>query len=226
MTQTAATETHRKALLSLLLGLFALVGLSPDGPVLAVPKAVRLKVLRSLRPAESALRRLIFVLSRRMSVPESRTRSAPVGTFVRGEGKGDRVPPFRLFDPRKPFPELSQGVRRPLPGPGPRIFFFDGSDTPPQPEPEKPVRDPDDGARLAARMRSLHKALLNMPREARRLLRAMAKRAKAPPGPKRYGPLRPGMPPGFRAGRAAEVDDILCECALMAQWVLEQPDTS
>jgi len=226
MTATEKTEFHRKALMSLLSGLFALAELSAGDGVVRVPRAVQLQILRLLRPAESALRRLIFVLSLEMTLPEEKPRRAPTHPIPKGNGKSTKIPPFRLFDPRKSFAELSQGKRRAR-GAGPTICFFDGRDVRPAPEPEKPAHDPDDAARLLRRMQAMQKALEDMPKQARRLLRAMAKRAKAPPGPKRYGPLRAGFPPGYRAGGKREVDELLYECGFMArQAVSKPPDTS
>ena len=226
MTATEKTEFHRKALMSLLAGLFVLAGLSSGGRVVPVPRAIQLQILRLLRPAESALRRLIFALSKELDAVKARVGGKPAGKIPRGTGKGGRVPPFKLFDPRKSFPELSKGGRHPA-GPGPSIYFFDGRDTPPQAEAEKPVRDPDDAARLLRRMQAMQKALENMNREARRLLRAMAKRKTSPPGPKRYGPIRTGWAPGYRANGRHEVDALLYECGVMARSAVPRPpDTS
>lgn len=227
MQPTLTTEFHRKALLSVLAGLFALAGCTPGGGVVRVPRAVQLKILRLLRPAESALRRLIFVLALSIKMPDARSRRSPSGTIPRGQSKEGRIPPFRLFDPRKSFPELSPGARRRRAGVAPTIYFFDGRDTPPTPPPEDPVHDPDDATRLLRRMQAMQKALQNMMREARRLRRAMAKRQAAPPGPKRYGPLRPGWPPGYRYGGRHEVDALLYECGFMARRAMAKPpDTS
>ena len=227
MTGAATTEFHRKALLGVLAGLFLLAGLSTGRGAVPVPRAVQLQVLRLLRPAESALRRLIFALSREMRAAAARVRGKPAGEIPRGTGTGERVPPFRLFDPRKSFPELSQERARRRSGCGPTIYFFDGSDRRPEAEAEKLVRDPDDAARLLRRMLAMQKALENLPREARRLLRAMAKRETAPPGPKRYGPLRPGHPPGYRADGRRAVDALLYECGVMARSAMARPpDTS
>ena len=229
MQPTLTTEFHRKALLSVLAGLFALAGCAPGAVGVRVPRAVQLKILRLLRPAESALRRLIFALSLSLAPLNAKAGRAPTGKIPRGQSRGGRIPPFRLFDPRKSFPELSQGGRRPRRGPGPTIYFFDHRDTPPQPAEEKPAPDPDDAAKLLRRMQAMQRALENIQREARRLQRAMAKRKAAPPGPKRYGPLRPGWPPGFRYGGRDEVDVLLYECGFMARRAREKPrapDTS
>lgn len=226
MDWAAYINHNRDALMRLLAGLFAAVGLVEGGPVLRLPPHLRAAVLFVLRPAESAARRLIFAQSQEMSVPQYAPRAAFNGEIPRGDGSGVRVPPFQLFDSRKSFPELSQGGKRPRAGAGPRMFFFDGSDTALEPEPEKPAHDPEDAARLCGRMRALHKALDDIPAQARRMLRAMAKRAAAPPGPKRYGPLRPGNPPGHRQRWRHEVDDILKDCHDIALRMRAAPNTS
>ena len=226
MDWTLYISHNRDALLRLVASLFALVGLVEGGSVSRLPRSVQRAVLFILRPAESALRRLIFALSRGMPMPVYRPRPAPNGDIPRGDGSGERVPPFQLFDPRKSFPELSQGGRRPKPGQGPRILFFDGYDDPPEPEPEKPLRDPDDAAALIARLMALQNALQDMDGQARRLLRAMAKRAAARPGPKRYQPLRSGSPPGHRARGTHEIDEILRDCHEIALHLRAAHDTS
>lgn len=217
---TASTVSlHREALLRVLATLFVAAGMVPGGALVSrLPKPVRSMIERVLQPAESATRRLLLYLSRRTVLPPSRAGSA---SRSGGTRKGSRGAAFALFDRRKPFSELSQPGQRVGRGRGPGIWSFDGDG--PAAVPEKPARDPDDALRLCRRMQALNRALLNMPREARRLLRAMARRAKAPPGPGRYGPLRPGLPPGYRRNPSREIDEILRDCHVLA-WYDPPPD--
>ena len=80
-------------------------------------------------------------------------------------------------------------------------------------------------ARLMRRMLALKLALEDIPAQALRLAREMAKRAKAPPGPGRVPPLRGGLPPGHRKRHIHEVDDLLETCHWLATR-REPADTS
>jgi len=139
-----------------------------------------------------------------------------------------RAPVFWLFDRRKFFAELSTG-HRVARGPGPSIRFFDE----PRRLSQEVVEDAQtvlakceekSARRLCRRMQALCSALNDIQAQARRMQRAMARRKTAPPGPRRYGPLRPGDPPGFRATPKHEVDELLYECHLMARSERPPPD--
>jgi hypothetical protein len=218
---------QREALLRLLMGLFASAGLVADGASVAtLPKPMRLLILRVLLPAESAVRRLAYYLALRMP------RVAAAVRKRRGAAKGGnrkkaglRAPSFWLFDRRKFFPELSSG-KRVVRGPGPNIRLFDEPRGYRPPEPPAPrteaERETEVSRRLCRRMQALLLALKDMPAQARRMQRAMDRRAQQPPGPKRYGPVRSGFPPGYRPTRPHEVDELLYECHRMA-WVDRPP---
>jgi hypothetical protein len=130
---------------------------------------------------------------------------------------------FRLFDRRKRF-----GSRRRRSGPPvlPRIHVF-GSDSrlwAPLPASAPP---PDDGQinarRLILRLDALKRALDDLPRQARRLVRLRAKREKAP-GVLYTSPMRPGRPPGHRRIEVHPVDRVLAECHYLAYEAVK-PDT-
>jgi hypothetical protein len=63
-----AIERNRDALLRVVEALFALIGLDETAAVATLPRCTRNHVLRILRPAESATRRLIVVAARGISV--------------------------------------------------------------------------------------------------------------------------------------------------------------
>ena len=222
MTTAPTVSFHREALLRMLAMLFAAARIEPDGSSdLRLSLATQSLVLRVLRPMESAVRRLIVILSWTVALPTRRQRVAkPEGAVKRKTVKihraSARAPVFALFDRRKFFHELADSRKRFIKGPGPRIWLLDGTDPPRPPVPEKPVPDPEDARRIGRRLQAVRRALDDMPAQARRLLVAMEKRAKAPPGPGRYGPLRPGWPPGFRKHRTHEIDDLLCQCHAVA----------
>jgi hypothetical protein len=87
--------------------------------------------------------------------------------------------------------------------------------------------EPVDAARLRLRLRSLERALSDLPRQARRLARRLAglrgRASKA--GTPARSPLRLGRPPGFRQRPDREVDLTLRELHALACMAL-RPDTS
>ena len=214
----AHIEWHRAALLRVLLGLFAVVGLVPGGAAVArLPRSVRASVRRVLLPAETATRRLVLYLAHRVVLSPSLGARAVKARRHKAVVQRKRAPLFRLYDTFKYFPEMADKRKRPAVGPGPRIWLFDGFDhlrNPPVPE--KIERDPDDATRLCRRMQALHLALNAMPAQAMRLAREMAKRAKGPARNGKLSPMRLGPPPGSRRERTHEVDELLSVCHSMA----------
>ncbi len=216
MDWTLAIDRNRDALLRMLAALLLMAG---GGAVM--PRHQRAEAWLVLRPAESALRRLIVVVKHVLQI-EARVvppRPAPVMAGRTGLGTGQRAPSFALFDRRKRFEK-----RREKRG-DPRIRFFDDVEifTP------KTVISPDDmvsAERLNRRLEALQGALADLPKAARRMARWEAKRAlvRAQTG-KYIRPMRPGVPPGHRARRVRPVDFILSDCHALALYVLHPPDT-
>ena len=185
-------------------------------------------VLRVLRPAESAVRRLIVIAARNVVVKLAPSRPMPTGKVI-GKGGGSSLPSFQLFDPRKRFkaPRARKFTRL-----VPRIHFFPHdpriSALFPAPRPVVEPPPPPDGlvnaARLTRRLQALKSALDDLPRQAKRLVRWQERR-KAAPDFKFLVPLRPGHPPGYRRKPVHEIDDLLIECDWLA-WEAMKPDTS
>jgi hypothetical protein len=225
-----AIKHHGEALKGIVAALFAMLGLDGDDATERIAPRLHRAVLRVLRPAESAVRRIIVVAARGVVVKVAPSRPMSKGHKI-GKGDGSRPPAFQLFDPRKYFPELSQR-RRKYPKNPPRIHFFgsDGEVTMWQARPPAAVRLPPplDGlasaVRLTRRLQALKAALDDLPRQAKRLARWRVRRETAKT-PKFRSPLRPGQPPGHRKKPIHEVDDILTECHGLACWAME-PDTS
>ncbi len=223
-----AIEVNRLALLRLLAGMMAVVGVEQGGTVGFVQQRVRLTVLRLLGPAEAALRRLILMKARFLPTPEYVRRPAPDRKIPRSEDRLKRRS-FPLFDRRK----TARGERKQKPkGPGPRIFFLDGSDGPYTPEPEKSAVQPDDwvdAAALCARLNAALDALGDLDKQAKRLKRAEARR-KLSPRLSGVGVMRVHLPPGHRAkGRSdeeREVDTVLWNCHVLARQCRAPHDTS
>ena len=91
-----------------------------------IPQPLHRAVLRVLRPAESAVRRIMVIAARGLVVKAAPSRPMPKGHMI-GKGAGRRLPAFQLFDTRKDIPELGQPRVKYAKHP-PRILFF-GHDT-------------------------------------------------------------------------------------------------
>ncbi|MBX3577037.1 MAG: hypothetical protein KF723_07495 [Rhizobiaceae bacterium] len=238
----------------------------PDGPHPEVraegeprrtlPRHLHRAILRQLRPAEAAARRLVIVVARGMAAPPPRralpdtsiAAAAPLSPSpLRGGGEGAfgtepgpclrRTLALPLLDP---LPRPVQHRRVPTTA-LPRISL--PGITRPFPVPlRRPLSpdDPVDAARLALRLEALRDALDDMPRHARRFLRWQAARmaggAHGGNTIRRLSPLKPGRPPGGRLARydpaaprprtVREVDGILAHAHALALFALERPDTS
>ena len=172
-----------------------------------LPRHLHRAVLRLLRPAESAARRLVIVMARGLVVapPAMRPRKAkpasiflrkPVGTGIhipasarasaspsplwgggRGGGATARPPSLSLFDPLRPF---RPRPKRPVANGIPRISF-PGLTAPSPVTPRRPPApdDPLDATRLALRLQALGAALDDLPRHAKRFARWKAARDAA-----------------------------------------------
>ncbi len=182
---------------------------------------LRRSILRILRPAESALRRLIVVVAAMLSqkarerggggVDEKKTQLPDFSSFA----TYDTLPAFQLIDPRKPI----DGMMRPVANGIPRISVPGVFDPVPLKKPDHTLQ----AVNLVRRIRKLQYALATLPRQARRLNRLMARRSKAEPGPGKVGPIGPGHPPGHRQRPREPVDDLLRETHWLAMECQRQP---
>jgi hypothetical protein len=113
-----AIERNSEALKTIVAALFAMLG---DATASRLPRELHRAVLSILRPAESALRRLIVIAARGLEAKPAPARPMPQGLIIRGQGNHLSFP---LFDRRKRF-----GSKRRASGPRalPRIHVF-GSD--------------------------------------------------------------------------------------------------
>ena len=223
-----AIKRNSEALSGIIEALFVLLGLVGEATVSRIPPSLHSAVLRVLRPAESAVRRLIVIAARGIVVKLAASRPMPAGTII-AKGGGKSSPSFQLFDPRKNF---KGPRRRAFKRMEPRIHFF-GPDPRvaalfPAPRPVVEPPPPPDGLvgaqRLSRRLHALKLALDDLPRQARRLVRWQQRR-KAAPSHKFLSPLRPGHPPGYRRKSVHEVDEVLIACHGLA-WEAMKPDTS
>jgi hypothetical protein len=242
-------DRNRELLLRIVAALFAVAGLDDGATPATLPRCTRNYVMRILRPAESALRRLIVIAARdigiepRPSSPvildlDARTSQAPsllARTHSAKPAKASlkknkatpqptaaRPPAFPVSDPLKRF-DFSPPRRRPKSVP--RITFIGLTELRPIPERHEPSPgDAVDATRLYRRLVALKHALDDLPRAARRLARWRARQEAKPFG--RTSPLRPGYAPGRRKRRTHEVDEVLHDLQLQAQYALKSPNTS
>ena len=262
----AAIDKHRDALRRVLAALVAMAGLGDGHPPLAcrpsppqggslagitLPRHRHRAMLRVLRPAEAAVRRLIIVAARGLVVPPPAPRPRrpkPAPTILRRPGgtgvflsvrrtAGDTAPralALPLLDPPRRLPRPARPVQSVVP----RISV-PGAATPfPVPERRPPSRyDKIDATRLFLRLAALATALDDIPGQARGFARwpRPARRAGDPQRAPRHRnrrvwPLRSGLPPGqSRAERrrpSHEIQTILTDVHGLAFWALEAPDTS
>ncbi len=200
MNWARAIEINRLALARIVGELFALLGLVSGRTI-----------ERMLRPAESALRRLIVIAAHGLVVKPALPRPMPEGLVIKGKGVGRKS--FQLFDPRKSFSFIR--IENPL------IVMvkththnpFNLFDQMYWPKPKLQTIDKTD--HLSGRLTALKHALETIPRQAVRLARWTAKRVSLP-NPKFTHALRPGYPPGHRTKPKMEVDYILKECHALA----------
>ncbi len=222
-----AIEINQAALARIVAALIAMVGLVAQGAVARLPRPLYRRALRILRPAESAVRRLIIIAARGVAVKPFCVRPMPKDLALARVG-GARAS-FQLFDSRKRFGLVWAGSSGPKPEP--RVFVFGASPLVPLFQPQESDRsepEVDDGMvgtqRLSRRLQAIKMALENLPRQVKRLKRWQARRDRRPTA-KFRSPLRPGLPPGHRKEPRHEVDAVLRECHGLASDV-QGEDTS
>jgi hypothetical protein len=191
MDWTLAIDRHREALKRILAMLVGMAGLAEAGEgAPTLPRHLHRAILRLLRPAESAVRRLVIVAARGLVVtlPPLRPRKPkPCPTILRnGLGTGILMPPGSLppAAPRARALPLLDRLRPIHPRPRhqpqasiPRISF-PGYTAPSPITPRLPPApdDPLDATRLALRLRALGAALDDLPRHAGRFARWQARK--------------------------------------------------
>jgi hypothetical protein len=232
-----AIELNRNALLRIIAVLFVYAGLD-EGGADTLPRHAWRKILRLLRPAESAARRLIVIAARGIEVeaPKPRAEKPPTaierlqaaGLLVIRDGvdfglarawseapaiprkTGSGLPAFPLADPPRRFDARSWDGMRPFPQEG----FA--------------LADPDEevsATRLCRRLHALNRALTDIDGHARRLARWKARRDAGLLRTPRFNPLRPGWPPSHRKRPIHEIDEVLAECHALALYA-QRDDTS
>jgi hypothetical protein len=201
-----------------------------------LPRHLHRAVLRLLRPAESAARRLVIAAARGLVVklpPPRKPKPKTMEPLLRSLGIAVVISPadlpgaataarraapaarpralrLPLFDPLPRLLSLSKGRRRYVPAhAAPRILFpgvTQPFSLPPPPSPDDPI----DAARLSLRLAALAAALDDLPKHARRFARWKAARAAAGaqrrPAPGRIRRISPLRPGRPPGGRLSRYD--------------------
>jgi hypothetical protein len=231
-------ERNRERLLTVLAPLLAVLGFDPRRR-LEMPRHFYRSWLILLRPAESAVRRLIVMAARGIIVKLGAARGFPAGLALKfAATESERVPAFCLIDPLKRFAPADfewsaewgkeWGKEQVIPRISvPGLFDPVFPDTVPVPSSDDPI----DTSALVRRIAALKAALDNLPRQAKRLARWTARRELARQAevwkPGRVSPMRPGFAPGFHRTDRQEIDEILADCHHFAREAWDwEPDTS
>lgn len=232
-------DRHHKQLTRIVGTLFAMIGLTTDEPVERVSRPLYLAILRLLRPAESAVRRLIVAAAQSITLKSASPCSVAAKRTIASERKtsAPRPPAFQLFDPRQRFNTNYRLRRMPMPAdfnrPQPRVRVLDVGFDPRIPflrqalPPPLPTPEPDEtvsARQLCRRLFAIKAALDDLPRQAMRYARWQSRPA-GKRRPQRTSALRTGRPPGHRKDPRHKVDEILNECDWLARHA-SQPDTS
>jgi hypothetical protein len=229
-------ERNRERILAAIAPLLAVLGFDPRRRG-EMPRHFYRSLLILLRPAESAVRRLIIIAARGIVLKLRLDASSafPAGLAQRLkmalEKDVERIPAFQLIDPLKRFAPQDfewreeEGKEEENAQILPRISvpgLFDPAF--PQTEPAfiPADDDPINTSALLRRIRSLKDALENLPRHARRLARwkARGELARGPDAARKIGrltPFRPGFAPGFRRAEKRDIDAILGDCHYFAR---------
>ncbi len=227
----ASVARNTLALKLVVVELIGLLGAYGGMEAVRVPRVVRSIMLRVLRPAEAALRRLIVIAARDVRVDFLPRKTKPL-QFITGE-RLPRTSTCRALS-RMAFP-LIDPLRRvgqrhiAYTDSNPRVFVVEAA-APFSPLSQIPVsrlqQETENLAgvtRICRRLGALVAALEDVPRQAKRLarLRVLRENRKL-----YFSPLRLGKPPGFRKNPIDDVDYILAECHDHARAVLAFPNTS
>lgn len=201
-----AIEINHAALVPIIATLLVMARVAGNASPAYLPRSIHGAVLQLLRPAESAVRRLIFMMHRLAAKkPSAATRAVSSGLpdFAQIQG-GASVPAFQLYDPRKKF-NLDDNARP--------------SNAAPKGRPPSIVH----AKAITLRLRALQAALTDLPKQAKRLARAEARRATLPAGPKCVPPFRPGLPPGYKRKPSHAVHELLKEVHLLSGDLTRAP---
>jgi hypothetical protein len=212
-----AITRNRTALTVIITALMASVGLTAGAALTTLPHFLYRRALLIIRPAESALRRVIMIAAlmltqRGIVLPRRRPRVE--GVSRPSAPSAPRAPVFNLIDPLKVFGREAPDFSAFGPCYGDDYASANLNTIPAE--------------ALGRRILALKHALESIPEQAKRLARWYAQRDLERKQNKtgRTSPLRPSPPPGAPRIKRTEMDKLLLECHLMAIYAREQPDSS
>jgi hypothetical protein len=179
------------------------------------------RALAILRPAESAVRRLIMIAALQLAPSKFCLRkpsARQVNFALLPQRQETKIPAFTLIDPLKTFGEETPGFE--VLGTSYHQSLHDHS-TP-------PTTSHICALTLSRRLLALKHALDTLPKQAKRLARWYAVRDAAlkQMQPHRLSPMRPGTPVGLPKSKRSEVQEVLLECHLLAVYARDQHDSS
>jgi hypothetical protein len=221
-----AIKRNRDQLHQITLALFALARMRVGASLFTLPRSTLAAIMLVLRPAESAVRRLIVIAAHGLKLKPKSPRSfvilghSPEDPDLTMPSGAVPARAFKLFDPLKSFDPESIWDAQPT--------WESGFDIARTGSTLEPAETQLDATHIGQRLNALIRALDTIPHQARRLIRWQVKRDAALKAhrPTRISPMRPGLPPGWRERKVHEIDDVLRECHGLANDRLNKPDTS
>jgi hypothetical protein len=218
-----AITRNREALMTIIMALVKSLGLSDGGVLTSLPILVYARALAILRPAESAVRRLIMIAAHEMALRGVKLRVRRQGGLAEflyshrpNPHAEPAIPAFNLIDPLKTFGEAAPDFEV--------LGYHQSLDN--QDSPQTTTRI--SALTLSRRLLALKNALDNLPKQAKRLARWYAQRDAARQNLRlhRLSPLRPGPPVGLPKSKRSELQELLLECHLLAIHARDQHDSS
>jgi hypothetical protein len=216
-----AITRNREAVTAIIMALIKSLGLSDGSVLTTLPILVYTRALAIIRPAESAVRRLIMIAAMQLTPnkfrrPKPSDRQVNFALFPRRQEA--KIPAFNLIDPLKNFGEETSDFE--VLGTN-YHQYLDNQDP-------SPTTTRICAHSLTRRLLALKHALDNLPKQAKRLARWYAARDAAlqQMRPHRLSPLRPGPPVGLPKRKRSEVQKVLLECHLLAIYARDQHDSS
>jgi hypothetical protein len=241
MNLTGEVEHNRGKFIPIIALLFKLARIAPgerpelrpgaraDAFMISLPLYVYAKVMELLVPAEAALRRLIIMVAHGLDfTPPAFRIPAPRKDIAAPEGGSGApapaaaplvpaIPAFQMFDPIKTFEDYYRaeitGIARPFPGAFP---------------PARAESEPVSAISLWRRIHALSGAFNDLPGMAKLYLTWKARsrhqrKHNLPSRPKRVCILRPLYLRGFARRPKTDVHELLRECNIWAQEILNPP---
>ena len=218
---------NQAKLLRIVTELFVMARFVEGGRTLILPRHLFNAIMLILRPAESAIRRLIIIAARGLVLRSRGSQDIPAGLASFAGPSMSRAPRFPLIDPLKQFSPGLWDQTESLVSP---MLPIDACNLELAYQQAQSAEAPVNATQLFNRLRAMRLALNDLPRQARRLVRWQIRRdqalaVKGPFRPTRLSPFRPGPPPGYRRKDLHQVDAVLKDVHYFAQEACK-PDTT